>query len=285
MDFYRDFGLGAVGNRPVGILGCAGSDQDQILLREGPDKRLQSVTFTIQTGASDELRTRLGKAGHSEVEALPDQGEGLWVRDPDGMRVQFIEALPATYRDFIPIGRNFDGTATRVDNPRWLQLDALTRPRRLGHVLKFTANLAAAEHFYLEVLDLKLSDRVEGRLSFWNHGLGGDHHIFGAIQSSHPGLHHASFEVADMDEIGIGAQHMAERGHALQWGLGRHTFGSNLFTYIQDPWGSWVEYFCDMDVITCSWQGKTWDAPPAVWGPRRPPEFEINQERSAEDAR
>jgi catechol-2,3-dioxygenase len=162
----------------------------------------------------------------------------------------------------------------------------LPRPRRLGHVIKFTPDLAATEHFYLEVVGLNLSDRVDGVLSFWNHGLGGDHHLFGAITSSHPGLHHASFEVADFDEIGMGAQHMAEKGHTLQWGLGRHTFGSNLFNYIQDPWGSWVEYFADMDVITPDWEGRTWEAPPAIWGPAIPPPFLANSEsvESAESA-
>jgi|SRR5450631_1169368 hypothetical protein len=33
------------------------------------------------------------------------------------------------------------------------------------------------------------------------------------------------------------------------WGVGRHTIGSNFFHYIQDPWGSWFEYYSDMDFI------------------------------------
>jgi catechol 2,3-dioxygenase-like lactoylglutathione lyase family enzyme len=277
VDFYRDFGLTATADGPLGTVRCEGRDTEQIVLREGPDKRMQSVAFTIEPGARGELRRRLAAAGHPEVDGLPGRGDGLWVRDNDGLLVQFIEGAPSPYREFPRVARNFDGAAERVDDARWLRL-ARPQPRRLGHVIKFTADLAAAEHFYCDVVGLKLSDRVAGALSFWNHGHGGDHHIFGAIQSSHPGLHHASFEVADFDEMGMGAQHMAERGHSKQWGLGRHTFGSNLFTYIQDPWGSWVEYFSDMDVITCNWQGRTWEAPPATWGPALPGEFLLNQE-------
>jgi catechol 2,3-dioxygenase-like lactoylglutathione lyase family enzyme len=277
VDFYRDFGLETAEDGALGTLRCAGRDQEQLVLREGPDKRMQSVAFTVEPGSLDELRKRLTAAGHPEIDGLPGRGDGLWVADPDGLLVQFVEGAPAAPRDFPHVARNFDGSAERVDDARWLQL-SLPKPRRLGHVIKFTPDMAVAEHFYLDVLGLKLSDRVEGLLSFWNHGNGGDHHVFGAIQSSHPGLHHASFEVADFDEIGMGAQNMAQRGHAHQWGLGRHTFGSNIFNYIQDPWGSWVEYFSDMDVITCNWQGKTWEAPPAAWGPALPADFLVNRE-------
>jgi catechol-2,3-dioxygenase len=276
VDFYRDFGLDAVKDGPAEILGCDGRDQPQVVLREGPRKHLQSVAFTIAVGASAELRKRLAEADFPEHKGSRDRGEGLWVRDPDGLLIQFIEAAPAAYRNFTPAARNFEGAAGRIDDPLWLRLER-PKPRRLGHVIKFTADLAAAEHFYLDIVGLKPSDRVDGRISFWNHGRG-DHHIFGAIQSSHPGLHHASFEVADVDEIGMGARHMAERGYALQWGLGRHTYGSNLFQYVRDPWGSWVEYFSDMDVITDEWQGKTWKAPAAVWGPNPPIEFHQNLE-------
>lgn len=278
--FYSDFGLEVADQGEISSVACAGRDQEQIVLREGPGKRLQAVTFTVRAGALDELRERLAGAGHPEVDGLDGRDDGLWVRDPDGLLVQLVEAEPARYRSYPEVVFNFGDHRDRADEPRWLQL-GVPAPRRLGHVIKFTANLAATERFYLEVLALKLSDRVEGMLSFWNTGAGGDHHSFGAIQSSHLGLHHSSFEVADFDEIGMGAQNMAQCGFSAQWGLGRHTFGSNLFNYIQDPWGSWVEYFSDMDRITPNWEGKTWEAPPAIWGPAPHPEFLVNAEAAA----
>jgi catechol-2,3-dioxygenase len=191
--------------------------------------------------------------------------------------VQLVEQDPPAYRSYTPSVFNFGDSRDRVDQPRWVGLE-LPRPRRIGHVIKFTADLAAAEHFYLDLLGLRLSDRIDGLLSFWNTGAGGDHHVFGAIQSSHPGLHHSSWEVADFDEIGMGAQHMAQQGHQKQWGLGRHTLGSNLFAYVRDPWGSWIEYFSDMDTVTPCWEGKSWEAPPHAWGPPPPPEFFVNAE-------
>lgn len=49
--------------------------------------------------------------------------------------------------------------------------------------------------------------------------------------------------------------------------------GSNLFHYIRDPWGSWIEYSADMDRITEAWQANEWDIPPAVWCPMPPDTF------------
>jgi hypothetical protein len=84
--------------------------------------------------------------------------------------------------------------------------------------------------------------------------------------------------VSDIDQIARGAQNMASVGYAKGWGLGRHTLGSNLFHYIQDPWGSWIEYSSDMDCITENWQANDWDCPEAIWSPQVPADFITNQE-------
>jgi catechol 2,3-dioxygenase-like lactoylglutathione lyase family enzyme len=145
-------------------------------------------------------------------------------------------------------------------------------------VLVFASDVPASERFYRTALGLGLSDRVPGVVTFLNSGPG-DHHVFGLVQSTHPGLHHSSWEVGSVDEMVLGARRMADRGSVLGWGLGRHTFGSNLFHYIRDPWGSWVEYFLDMDQVTTDWQPHDWqDVPSAVWCPLRPTEFTENHE-------
>jgi catechol-2,3-dioxygenase len=133
------------------------------------------------------------------------------------------------------------------------------------------------EQFYVQTLGLRVSDRIAGRASFLNCGPG-DHHVFGFLPSTHRGLHHLSFEVSGIDEMAMGAQVMAGGGHSLAWGLGRHSIGSNLFHYIRDPWGSWSEYFTDMDQISEGWQPHEYEVPPAVWCPLLPPEFRQNHE-------
>ena len=130
-----------------------------------------------------------------------------------------------------------------------------TRPRRLAHVLLFTPNVAEAIAFYTGVLGLRLSDRSSDNIAFL-HGIhGSDHHMIAFARSEAPGLHHLSWDVGSVDEIGAGAMHMLDKGFVKGWGLGRHVLGSNFFHYVQDPWGSFSEYSADIDYIpaTCDW--------------------------------
>ena len=62
------------------------------------------------------------------------------------------------------------------------------------------------------------------------------------------------------------------------WGLGRHTIGSNFFHYNPDPWGSWIEWFSDIDQIDDSWVAREWDVPPHLWGSPPPETFLSNLE-------
>jgi catechol 2,3-dioxygenase-like lactoylglutathione lyase family enzyme len=153
-------------------------------------------------------------------------------------------------------------------------------PRRLGHTLLFTAQPQQMTEFYTQVLGLRVSDRIKGLVTFLNAGPG-DHHIFGFIASSHRGFHHASFEVPSIDAIAIGADRMRAKGREAGWGLGRHTIGSNFFHYNPDPWGSWIEWFSDIDQIDDCWVAGDWEVPPHLWGTPPPSTFLANQEPEA----
>ena len=82
------------------------------------------------------------------------------------------------------------------------------------------------------------------------HGIhGSDHHLLALVKSSAPGFHHCSWDVASVNDIGLGAMRMHDKGWTKGWGLGRHVLGSNYFHYVRDPWGSFSEYSCDIDYI------------------------------------
>lgn len=276
--FYEDFGMRAEEQSTTLTLRCPGRDQDQLVLSEGRDKRLRHVAFSVPPGSLDEFQRSLERAGVALIDEPPGSPPGgLWLRDPDGGPVNLREEKPS---DTVHPDRrhNHGSDVQRVDEAWWpTVLDLQPAPRRLGHTLFFTPDLARAERFYTTVLGFRVSDRIPGIGVFLNVG-SGDHHVFGFLASSHRGLHHASFEVTGLDDIVMGARTMADRGHQLQWGLGRHTLGSNLFQYVRDPWGSWVEYFSDIDKITDGWQPRDWDGPPAVWCPLMPEEFHQNHE-------
>ena len=109
-----------------------------------------------------------------------------------------------------------------------------------------------------------------------------DHHNLALLKSDGPGFHHGSFEVGSIDEIALGAQRMLESGRPPGWGLGRHVIGSNFFYYTRDPWGSWAEYFHDLDHIpeACAWQPRDFPEADALyrWGPPVPEDFGRNRE-------
>ncbi len=281
-DFYRTFGLDVAERSGSLAVRCAGRDQDQTVLREGADKRLHHVAFAIAPGTAADFQRQLEGQGITLIDGPGgDLDGGLWFRDPDGNLVSLREQELAPPRTPEPAAMNIPGSYSRVDDAQWLKASEPARPRRLGHVLIFTSDNDRAERFYGSALGLRLSDRVPGAVSFMNSGPG-DHHVFGFIQSSHSGLHHSSWEVDTIDQLGSGAQTMAESGHRLGWGLGRHTLGSNLFHYIRDPWGSWIEYFFDIDQISEDWEPREWHAPPAVWCPAIPEEFLQNHEPKPE---
>jgi catechol 2,3-dioxygenase len=138
--------------------------------------------------------------------------------------------------------------------------------------------------FYTRVVGLQLSDRAQDIVAFMRGHGGSDHHIFGYIKSDRPGFHHASFEVGNVDEIGMGACRLLDKGYKDGWGFGRHVIGSNFFHYIRDPWDSMAEYFCDIDYIPAdsNWKATNYPAEDSlyVWGPKPPEAFGMNFEQA-----
>ncbi|MEU9349144.1 VOC family protein [Streptomyces sp. NPDC048278] len=262
------------------VVRCDGREQDQTVLLEGPVKRLHHVAFAVEPGSLPEWQRHLEGLGVRLLDAPAELSGGLWLRDHEGNLLNLRDEEIGAWRDFGTTDAhepNYGDRIRRVDQARWLTANERPRPRRLGHMLIFSTDLDASEAFYARILGLRLSDRIPSMATFMNSGPG-DHHVFGFVPGTHPGLHHSSWEVADIDQIAMGAQSMAAAGHSQGWGLGRHTLGSNFFHYVRDPWGSWIEYSSDMDCITENWTANDWDCPPAVWSPEIPADFIVNQE-------
>jgi len=282
--FYGDFGLEARDDGKRVVLRCHGRNQDQVVLVEGSKKRMHHICFGARVDAIAGLKTRLEKNGTRLVDAPKETpGDGLWFRDPDEVLVNVRAAEPAPWADAPEWKINNPGHLNRVGVPGHPSRAAAVRPRRLGHTLRFTPNLDRVTDFYLRVAGMRLSDRSPGIIAFLRSGEGGsDHHVLGFIKDDRPGYHHASFEVGNIDELGMGACRLLEQGYRDGWGFGRHVIGSNFFHYIRDPWGSLVEYFCDIDYIPdgADWKPKDYAAEDSLyaWGPNVPEDFGRNFE-------
>jgi len=276
--FLQDFGLETGEQDGVLVARCAGRDQDQVRMTEAPDKSLSHLSFSVAPGSLDQLQESLEQHAVTLIEPPSGGSEGgIWIRDPDGTAVQLLETPVAAAREVPEVPMNVGGSYHRVNEPAWLAVSQDVMPRRLGHSLIFTAQPEVMTAFYVDVLGLQLSDRIPGKVTFLNAGPG-DHHVFGFLNSTHSGFHHASFEVPSIDAIAIGADRWRSAGRPTGWGLGRHTIGSNFFHYSPDPWGSWIEWFSDIDQIDECWVAGEHDVPPHLWGAPPPPQFTTNLE-------
>jgi len=269
--FYRDFGL---------VEGTAGrfstSDGgEQLRLVEQPLRGL--VEIGIAADDHDDL-ARIRRAAQAHGVEVADDGDDVILAEPVlGFRARVtirprVEQVPSP-----PVLPNRPGVAERgsARAPGIYPPDAV-QPRRLGHVLYATSDLEASSRFLREVLGFRLTDSVPGVIEFLRCST--DHHNIGLIASPTPHLHHSSWQVDDVDQIGHGAHRLLGTDPTCDvWGLGRHFLGSNYFWYLRDPAGNYAEYFADLDQIVddAEWMARTWDPDKALyaWGPPVPPAF------------
>jgi len=284
--FYAEFGLDVrrSGERidlyTFGNPHCWGS------VIEAPGrKKLQYLSFGVYEADYDPLLGQLDRLRIERAKAHPhSDGGGAWVRDPDGNHVQIVVApkvSPEGPSPRTPLAPHPEGRGAAPAR----SAAGRVRPRRLSHVLLFSSNVPRSVKFYSEALGLRLSDHSGELIAFMHGAHASDHHMLAFAKSEGPGYHHSSWDVASIDEVGIGMDHMMSCGYARGWGVGRHVIGSNYFAYVQDPWGSFAEYSYDIDFIPATVDWKPGDHPPEdsfyVWGPPPPDYFVVNQEIAA----
>lgn len=279
-DYFANFGLDVCERGNCLELRAYGSDHTWGVVSEGPRKRLHHISFGCFADDLPLFKARLEGNGVKLVDSPAGQeSNGIWFHDHNGLLLEIRVAAKSSADQKMcgtwtssPAG--IAGAPVRANAP-------VARPRRMSHMLSFTADIEKAIVFYSSNLGLRLSDRASA-VAFM-HGIhGSDHHILAFAQSTAPGIHHSSWDMASIDQIGLAAMHMADKGHVKGWGLGRHVLGSNYFHYIQDPWGSFTEYTCDIDYIAADqhWQtGHHADEDSFyLWGPTPPDDFIVNRE-------
>jgi catechol 2,3-dioxygenase-like lactoylglutathione lyase family enzyme len=172
---------------------------------------------------------------------------------------------------------NVPGRAERVGQraPGVLRSGAV-RPRKLGHVVLGTTDFEATRRFFVDGLGFKVSDLIKDAGAFLRCST--DHHNVLILRAPVSFLHHTSWQVDDIDEVGRGASAMLQADPARHvWGLGRHHAGSNFFWYLKDPAGTFSEYYSDLDCIVDDqlWTPETFEGARGLfnWGPPPPSSF------------
>ena len=285
VQFYTDAGMVADVRDGVARLRCAGQDRDSIILLGGhARKRLHHLA--LRADGLDVIAAAVPGARCKVVEAPEGfEANGLWVEDTHGMLFHLLEhPAEAELEAVPPFEINGPGRILRTHRSAMLPKSAYApaKPLRLGHILVFTPDVLASVDFVTRAFGMGLADRAQDVIAFTCARKNSEHHVIAFAKSPGVGFHHASFQVTDPDEVGRGGRALLDKSRRGDWGFGRHTIGSNFFHYIQDPWGSWFEYYSDMDHIEdyALWSPTNYamEDSLASWGPEVPADFVHNYE-------
>lgn len=268
--YYTEFGLTHLGD------GCFSTEDggEQLRIVYAPSRRL--VELGIGVDDSDDLAriaVQLDKLG---VQREFDT-DTLRAREPVSGFVARVEVAGRIAQDRIEATPyNGPGRTDRYGRAPGVVRQTSIRPKKLGHTVVGTTNLQATMEFFTKGLGFKLSDHIGDKGSFMRCSV--DHHNVLALAAPVNFLHHTSWQVNDIDDIGRGAKKMLEHNPERHvWGLGRHHAGSNFFWYLKDPAGNFSEYYSDMDCIPEDelWKPEVFTGPEGIfnWGPPPPPSF------------
>jgi len=269
--YYRDFGLAPLGDGRF----ATADGGEQLALVGAPRRRLSQLGVGVDD-RDDVARIARQLVGLGvAVERIADT---LTAVDP-GTRVRVVVAIaPRIVQAETPqAAANGPGRIDRVnERAAALARDVGVRPRKLGHVVLGSTDVQGSERFFIDGIGFKVSDTIAGLASFLRCST--DHHNLLVQRAPVALLHHTSWQVDDVDEIGRGATAMLAADPTRHvWGLGRHHIGSNFFWYLKDPAGNFTEYYADLDCIVDDqlWTPGVWDAAKSLysWGPPVPPSF------------
>ncbi len=205
----------------------------RLIIGEGRAGTLRHAAFRL---ADEAARTALidrlaGKNWPSAPVNSPFLSEAIGLDDPDGNRLIFGLAKTAA-------APHFEGVANR--------------PARLQHVVYGSRDAHRLASFHEQVLGFVPTDQVHDehggvRTTFLrsNH----EHHSIAVFQTSQDRLDHCCYEAGNWDLIRDWADHMAEQRIPLKWGPGRHGPGNNLFIFVHDCDGNWVEISAELETV------------------------------------
>lgn len=271
VSYYADFGLRHDGEAVFSTL--EGGRQLRII--QTPQRRLVGMTVGCDDIEDVARATRSLKEGGWTHAA---NGASVTAQDPASDIRVTVTVLPRLTQKPVRAPRyngpgRYDRVGARADG---ILREGPVQPKKLGHVVAGSVDMPATRRFFTEGLGFKISDAVGDKGVFLRCSI--DHHNVMLLQMPVNFLHHSSWQVDDIDEIGRGAQAMLEGNPERHvWGLGRHHAGSNFFWYLKDPAGNFSEYYSDMDCIPEDelWTPEVLEGAKGLfnWGPPPPPSF------------
>ncbi|WP_420124259.1 VOC family protein [Nakamurella sp.] len=241
LDFYtHTWGLSAEHTENgLAFLAAEGSPENYIVrLRQAGDKRIDLIAFGAASVADvDVLAARLAADGVTLVSEpgiidTPGGGYGFRFFDNEGRTVEISADVAIRTHRAVEAGESI--------------------PVRLSHVVINSPQPEQTRAFYERHLGFRLSDTLmHPRMGemMWFLRINQWHHSMAIARGPHPSLHHASFEMRDIDSYMRGTGRLLRAGVEKIWGPGRHMAGNNTFSYFLDPHGNTVEYTTELELI------------------------------------
>ena len=232
-----------------------GTEHHAVTLRERPTAGMLGVHLAaMDRNAVDALHAQI-KASGAKVTAAPADlpnsgggGYGFQFKSPEG-HVLNISADVARHQDTV---------------------SDRSKPTKLSHVVLNSANIDQQTSFFIDTLGFKLSDKTE-MMDFIR--CSADHHSIAMARGNGPCLNHMAYEVTSIDGLMRGAGRLKSKGFNIEWGVGRHGPGDNVFTYFIEPNGFVVEYTAEVEQVDeATYQAKdadywrTFPMRPCRWG-------------------
>lgn len=252
--FYRTI----VGLEPVpspadcALFRCSERHHDLALYEGEPG--VKRIGWQMESDAAREaVREELGGLGIAVSDVAPEDLQGLGIEGA----IRAIEPTTGTVFEFYT-------SMPQADSP---YEPNHTKIARLGHLVLTSPDRPATEQFLLEHLNFRVSDRIEGVVTFMRCFPNPLHHSFG-VGKAHgetAGFQHINFMVTDIDDIGRAVNRLNLHEVPIVFGPGRHPTSDSIFLYFLDPDGLTVEYSFGMEEF------------PEV-GDRAPREFPLEHE-------
>ncbi len=155
-----------------------------------------------------------------------------------------------------------------------------TRPRKITHVNLNASDRDQTHDFLIRALGFRLIDETAVN-SFLC--CGSDHHSVVVGQHGMASLNHVAFEMDDLDSVMRGAGRMRDAGYPIEWGVGRHGPGNNVFAYFLGPEDFPLEYTAEVLQVDETYRPRgpeAWRWPPGrldQWGISDPPSRRWNR--------
>ena len=119
---------------------------------------------------------------------------------------------------------------------------------RLGHLVVKSTDFDASVRYFTDVLNFKVSDSIDQRVTFLRCFPSPYHHSLGIGSTNNgSGLHHVALMVNDADDIGRSYWRLQRENVPVVHGPGRHLPSGSMFLYYLDPDGLTIEYTFGME--------------------------------------